>query len=64
MCNDRNNGIYLSGGVATIEAKFGGDRTLQNDIAYCTAVFVWPRYYGDVDYGEDNCLNHDKGEYL
>ena|SRR5436190_6017779 len=44
-----------------IYAKFdGGDTTDKNVIPGCQLVATWPRNYGDIFFGADNCL-YDAG---
>jgi len=49
----------------TIHAKFnGGDTTDQNVVAGCQLDAVWPRNYGDIYFGEDNCLYDGSGKSI
>ncbi|KAJ5613080.1 hypothetical protein N7510_006274 [Penicillium lagena] len=48
--------------TATIYAKFNGDdKTDYNVVPGCKLEAVWPRNYGDIYFGADNCLYDSTG---
>lgn len=52
--DDPGNGDTLS---ATLYGQFDGDNTAEFSVkATCKITFSWPKSYGDIYYGEDNCM--------
>jgi hypothetical protein len=61
MCNGKGS-ITAPNGVITIYAKFDSDDLLNAKVkAGCKLEAKWPKDYGAIYFGENNCLYDSRG---
>ncbi|KAG6807978.1 hypothetical protein H0H92_005845, partial [Tricholoma furcatifolium] len=57
--------VSITTGYTVIYARFNsGDTTDQYVIPGCQLDASWPSYYGDIYFGDDNCLYDGNGQNI
>ncbi|KAK7416701.1 hypothetical protein QQX98_005027 [Neonectria punicea] len=56
--------VDINNGQATIHARFSGNTNPFNENSGCILNAQWPQHYGDIYYGNDNCLYDSKGQNI